>query len=76
MDEITKLLLINLPLVAVLALWINRWIERLYNDFRTDRDVAAEERADIKMRLKRLEEHIIGDSAPTLTNRPKESDNQ
>lgn len=73
MDVAFKVILINLPLVAILAWWINRWIERLYEDFRKDRHEASDERADLRMRVKRIEEHLLGDNAPTLAKRPEQS---
>lgn len=70
MDEAIKIIVVNLPLVALLAWWINRWVERLYIDMRADRKEASDERADLRMRVKRIEEHLLGDNAPTLPRKP------
>lgn len=77
MDDLTKMLVIQLPIVAALALWINSWINKLYNQFLEERKAAGEERAkmldaqfDLKERVSRLEEHIIGDRSPTLHLNP------
>jgi hypothetical protein len=77
MDELTKMLIVQLPIVAVLAVWINSWISRLYQDFKDERKLAAEERKamldgqfDLKQRVGRLEEHIIGDRSPTIHRSP------
>lgn len=74
MDEATiKALVIQAPAVVLLLLWINSWIKVLYDDFKKERDLARAERTDmqdalgdLKNRVGRLEEHIIGDRAPTL----------
>lgn len=82
MDDLTKMLVIQLPIVAVLAVWINSWIKTLYDDFKKERDLAAAERKtmldnqfDLKERVGRLEDHIIGDRSPTL-HRPPTSNGQ
>lgn len=77
MDDLTKMLAIQLPIVAVLAIWINSWIKTLYDDFKKERDLAAAERKtmldnqfDLKERVVRLEEHLIGDRSPTMLRPP------
>lgn len=80
MDELTKMLIVQLPIVAVLAIWINSWISKLYADFQEERKQSAIERKamldgqyDLKERVGRLEEHVIGDRSPTLLRPPTAS---
>jgi len=71
-DDTTKLLAINLPLVAALAIWINSWIKVLYTDFKAQlaKNEANQEKMmdslfDLKERVARIEESVLGDRSPT-----------
>ena len=77
MDDTAKLFIAQLGIAGVLLIWINSWISRLYADFQEERKAAAVERAklldgqfDLKQRVGRLEEHIIGDRSPTMHTNP------
>ena len=78
MDELTKMLIVQLPIVVALALWINQWINKLYDKFVEDQKAQAAERKtmldnqfDLKERVGRLEEFLIGDRSPTLHGKPE-----
>lgn len=66
MDEIAKILIGSSPILAVVLLLGTQLIATV-KDLVIMQTQAKDERADIKARLKRLEEHVIGDVSPTLT---------
>lgn len=66
MDEIARILIGSSPILAVVLLLGTQLIAAV-KDLTIYQAQASDERADIKARLKRLEEHIIGDVSPTLT---------
>lgn len=79
MDDTTKILVINLPLVAVLAIWINNWIKVLYTDFKQqlatsdkNQQTMMDSLYDLKERVGRIEESVLGDRSPTIHKRPDE----
>ena len=75
MDETIKAIIIQFPAIGVLLYMLNR----LYNDWREDRDKSREERQDmlntlydVKHRVERLEIDALGDRSPTLHRKPIE----
>jgi len=68
MEDIAKILVGSSPILAVVLLLGAQLIVTV-KELIALQMTASDERADIKARLKRLEEHLIGDISPTLARK-------